>query len=51
MIRAILNIEKWVNELKKSDRNECNDLIRNWDNEKNLNKMISFISKRLNSLF
>jgi 4-phosphopantoate--beta-alanine ligase len=49
--RAISNIEKWVNELKKFDKNELNNLVEMWDNERNLSEMVSFISKRLNSLF
>ena len=49
--RAISNIEKWVKELKKFDKKELNNLIETWDNERNLNEMVSFISKRLNSLF
>ena len=49
--RAISNIERWVHELKNIDKNELNNLIETWDNEKNLSEMVSFISKRLNSLF
>lgn len=49
--RAISNIERWVNELKKFDKNELNNLVEMWDNERNLSEMVSFISKRLNSLF
>ncbi|MCK4415672.1 MAG: phosphopantothenate/pantothenate synthetase [Thermoplasmatales archaeon] len=49
--RAISNIERWVHELKNIDKNELNDLIETWDNKRNLSEMVSFISKRLNSLF
>ncbi len=49
--RAISNIERWVNELKNTDKNELKNLVEKWDNERNLSEMISFISKRLNSLF
>ena len=49
--RAISNIERWANELKNTDKNELKNLVEKWDNERNLSEMISFISKRLNSLF
>jgi 4-phosphopantoate--beta-alanine ligase len=49
--RAISNIERWMNELRNIDKNELNNLIEAWDNERNLSEIISFISKRLNSLF
>ena len=49
--RAILNIEKWAHNLKNTDKNELKNLVEAWDNEKNLSEMLSFISKRLNSLF
>ncbi|MFW6119904.1 MAG: 4-phosphopantoate--beta-alanine ligase [Petrotogales bacterium] len=49
--RAIPNIEKWVNKLKNTDKNKLENLIETWDNEKNLRNAVSFISKRLNSLF
>jgi len=49
--RAIPNIKKWSNELKNTNKNELENLVEMWDNERNLNEMISFISKRLNSLF
>ncbi|UCF11740.1 MAG: phosphopantothenate/pantothenate synthetase [Thermoplasmatales archaeon] len=49
--RAISNIERWVNELKNIDKNNLNNLVEKWNNETNLSVMISFISKRLNSLY
>jgi 4-phosphopantoate--beta-alanine ligase len=49
--RAISNIERWVNNLKNTNKNELKNLVEKWDNERNLSEMISFISKRLNSLF
>lgn len=51
VIRAISNIEKWANKLKKIDNSKLNNLIEMWDNEKNLKNILSYISKRLNSLF
>jgi 4-phosphopantoate--beta-alanine ligase len=49
--RAITNMQRWINELRNYEKNELNEIFENWDNEKNLKKMIHFISKRLNSLF
>jgi len=49
--RAIANIQKWVYDLKGNKKDELKVIIENWDNEKNLEKMINFISKRLNSMF
>ncbi|MDH7517979.1 MAG: 4-phosphopantoate--beta-alanine ligase [Candidatus Thermoplasmatota archaeon] len=51
VIRAILGIVRWVKELRDSDKEDLKDLIRTWDNNKNLCGVMSFISKRLNSLF
>ena len=49
--RAIPNIEKWVKKLKDKEEKELKEMVRSWDNEKMLQKTLSFISKRLNSLF
>ena len=49
--RAIPNIEKCVKKLKNKEENELKEMVQSWDNEKMLKKMLSFISKRLNSLF
>jgi len=51
VIRAIPNIKKWSQELINLDKNSLNSMVKTWDNNKNLREMISFISKRLNSLF
>lgn len=51
VVRAVPNIEKWVRKLKNKDRIELEKLVRSWDNEKMLEEVLSFISKRLNSLF
>ena len=51
VVRAIPNIKKWSLELINLDKNDLNNIVNNWDNNKNLCEMISFISKRLNSLF
>jgi len=49
--RAISGIEKWVKKLKNKEENELKEMIQSWDNEKMLEETLSFISKRLNSLF
>jgi len=49
--RAIPNIEKWVKNLKNREEKELKEMVRSWDNEKMLEETLSFISKRLNSLF
>ena len=49
--RAIPNIEKWVKKLKNKEEKELKEMVRSWDNEKMLEGTLSFISKRLNSLF
>jgi len=49
--RAVPNIEKWVKKLKNEDEKKLRKLVKSWDNEKNLCEVLSFISKRLNSLF
>lgn len=49
--RAISNIEKWVNKLKKMNKNEIDNILKKWDNKRNLSEIATYISKRLNSLF
>jgi len=51
VVRAIPNIEKWVNILKKEDKDVLQKMIKSWDNKKMLKKTCCFISKRLNLLF
>jgi len=48
--RAIPNMEKWVKTLKTRDENMLEHLVESWNNEKMLTDILSFISKRLNSL-
>ena len=50
VVRAIPNIEKWVNKLKNEDGAVLKEMINSWDNNKMLKDVSSFISKRLNSL-
>jgi 4-phosphopantoate--beta-alanine ligase len=48
--RAIPCIEHWVHELKDTKRSDVDKLVKTWDNVKNLADVLSFLSKRLNSL-
>jgi 4-phosphopantoate--beta-alanine ligase len=50
VVRAIKNIERWVCKLKNRDKDELEDIVERFDNEKNLSETLSFMSKRLNSL-
>jgi 4-phosphopantoate--beta-alanine ligase len=51
VIRSIPNISKWIIKLKNENNATLKDMIKNWDNNKMLMEVSSFISKRLNSLF
>jgi len=50
VIRAVPNIERWVRKLKNKDKKELDEMVHLWDNKKMLEDVLSFISKRLNSL-
>jgi len=50
VIRAIPNIEKWVKILKDEDKKILREIVQSWNNDEMLEKVLSFISKRLNSL-
>jgi len=50
VIRAVPRIEHWIHELKETNRSDLDKLIKTWDNTKNLAEVLSFLSKRLNSL-
>lgn len=47
VIRAIPNIERWVNLLENEDRDSLFKLVVSWDNVGMLKNIYSFISKRL----
>ena len=51
VVRAIPNMEKWVKYFKNTDRDVLLDMVKSWDNDKMLKETLSFVSKRLNSLF
>jgi 4-phosphopantoate--beta-alanine ligase len=48
--RAIPQIERWVSILKETKQPTLEKLVRTWDNSKNLEKIMCYLSKRLNSL-
>jgi 4-phosphopantoate--beta-alanine ligase len=49
--RAIPQIEHWIYKLKDTKQSDLNRLIHTWDNTKNLSMVMSYLSKRLNSMF
>ena len=49
IVRAIPNIEKWVNKLREN-KEELEKIVESWNNENNLREVLRYISKRLNSL-
>jgi 4-phosphopantoate--beta-alanine ligase len=48
--RAIPRIDYWVQELSDAKKTDLSNLVRSWDNKKNLGLVLAFLSKRLNSL-
>ena len=48
--RAVPQIEHWVYQLKETTPAYRQKLVATWDNSKNLEKVMGFLSKRLNSL-
>jgi 4-phosphopantoate---beta-alanine ligase len=48
--RAVPRIEHWIYKLKDTKRSDLYKLVKTWDNAKNLAEVLSFLSKRLNSL-
>jgi 4-phosphopantoate--beta-alanine ligase len=48
--RAVPRIAYWVEALKGTPHAELTALLKKWDNAKNLGSVMSFLSKRLNSL-
>lgn len=50
VVRAIPNIEKWIKKLKDEDEKKLNKIYESWNNEKRLDEVFSFISKRLANL-
>ena len=50
VIRAIPQIEHWIVRLKDTKPSQLEKLVMTWDNSKNLEKIMRYLSKRLNSL-
>jgi 4-phosphopantoate--beta-alanine ligase len=50
VIRAIPRINFWVNELRNTKKEKLETLVQSWDNSENLQQVLCFLSKRLNSL-
>ena len=48
--RALPQIERWICSLRKTTQSDLEKIVRTWDNQKNLGKIMCFLSKRLNSL-
>ena len=48
VVRAIPNISRWVDELRDKDMEELRDMVDSWDNKKSLQKILEYISKRIN---
>jgi len=51
VIRAIPNIERWARKLKNFDEEDLKKMVDSWNNKEMLHDTLSFISKRLNSMF
>jgi len=49
--RAIPKIEHWIYKLKGIKQSDLDILVHKWNNTKNLSKVMSYLSKRLNSMF
>ena len=50
VVRAIPNMIKWTDILKNEPREYLEGLINSWDNKKYLRDVLSYISKRINSI-
>ncbi|MBN2599999.1 MAG: phosphopantothenate/pantothenate synthetase [Candidatus Thermoplasmatota archaeon] len=48
--RAVPRIEDWIVSFKHSRQSHLKKLVLTWDNTRNLHQVLSFLSKRLNSL-
>jgi 4-phosphopantoate--beta-alanine ligase len=47
VVRALPNIEKWVEQLKQDDKKKLKQITSSWDNTKKLGNVVAFIAKRL----
>ncbi|HER45398.1 MAG TPA: phosphopantothenate/pantothenate synthetase [Thermoplasmatales archaeon] len=48
--RAVPRIEQWMHVLKNLKRSQLEEMVKEWDNTKNRRAVMTFLSKRLNSL-
>lgn len=48
--RAVPRIEQWIHVLKNLKQSQLQEIVKDWDNKKNLGAVMTFLSKRLNSL-
>lgn len=51
VVRAIPNITRWAGKLEQESHEVLLEIEGAWDNQRMLEKLLSFLSKRLNSLF
>lgn len=51
VVRAIPNIMEWAKKLEQENRDMLLESEGSWDNQQMLQELLSFLSKRLNSLF
>jgi len=49
--RAIPNIKHWANKLKDESEDDLKEIIMSWDNEKKIEEILIYLSKRLNSMY
>lgn len=50
VVRAIPNIEKWIKKLRNEDERTLKKMTKSWNNDKMLQEVCSFVSKRLSNL-
>ena len=50
VVRAIPNMIKWTDILKNKPKEDLEALVNSWDNKKYLRDVLSYISKRINSI-
>lgn len=50
VVRAVPRIEQWAIALKDTMQSDLEKQVKQWDNKKNLVRVMDFLSKRLNSL-
>jgi len=51
VVRAIPNIERWINNYKEIQKDKLIEYVQEWNNEEMLKEILTYISKRLNSMF